>query len=284
MNQNKHIERSNKESTKIFDNRSLEVDYRTLQSILKPGKSVLDVGCGTGAISKDIAKIVGPKGTVLGIDNTAKFIEGGKATYSDVQNLELKHVDLFDFETEQKFDLIIAARVLQWLNNPKEALLKMKSLLNENGIVSILDYNHNTIEWIPEIPKSMRSFYTTFLKWRSDAGMNNGIADDLTELLKAAGFHSIEKNNSNEHYEDSRTDFKTKIGIWSQVAGSKQMVDEGYLNDELRLKAIEEYDEWVAHKAISMTMKLNEVRGRTINYTPAEKPRKFDPEAYNEYI
>ena len=262
MNQNKHIERRGKVTTKIFDNRSLEVDYRTLQSILQPGMSVLDVGCGTGAIAKDIAKIVGPKGTVLGIDNTSKFIESGKSTYKDVHNLALKHVDLFDFKPDLTFDLIIASRMLQWLNNPKEALLKMKSLLNENGIVSILDYNHNTIEWVPEIPNSMRSFYTTFLKWRSDAGMNNGIADDLPELLKAAGFHSIEKNNSDEYYDKSRSDYKTRIGIWSKVAGSKQMVDEGYLDDALRLKAIEEYDQWVAHKAISMTMKLNEVRGK----------------------
>ena len=40
------------------------------------------------------------------------------------------------------------------------------------------------------------------------------------------------------------------------------MVEEGYLDNDLRLKAIEEYNEWVDNKAISMTMKLNEVRGR----------------------
>ena len=39
------------------------------------------------------------------------------------------------------------------------------------------------------------------------------------------------------------------------------MVSEGYLDNNLRLKAIKEYNEWVENKAISMTMKLNEVRG-----------------------
>jgi ubiquinone/menaquinone biosynthesis C-methylase UbiE len=261
MKENKHIQRDGQVATKIFDNRSLKVDYRTLESILKQGMTVLDVGCGTGAISKDIANVIGNAGKVIGIDNTEKFIESGKVTYESIQNLELQHCDIFDFHPNQKFDLIVSARVLQWLSNPKDALLKMKSLLKPNGIISILDYNHNNLEWNPEPPESMKDFYRTFLKWRNDAGMNNGIADDLPNLMKEIGMDSIEKINSDEHYEKQRIDFKSKVGIWSKVAGSVQMVEEGYLSNDLRLKAIEEYNEWVEYKAISMTMKLNEVRG-----------------------
>lgn len=243
MESNKYIERDGETATKIFDNRSLEVDYRTLKPILREGMAVLDVGCGTGSISKDIAIIVGNAGSVTGIDNTEKFIESGKATYKSVKNLELIHCDLFDFEPNQKFDLIVSARTLQWLNNPKEALLKMKSLLLPNGQISILDYNHHNLEWNPEPPESMQDFYKAFLKWRSDAGMNNGIADDLPDLMLEIGMGSIQKINSDEHYERHRTDFNSKVGIWSKVAGSCQMVEEGYLDNNLRLKAIEEYNE-----------------------------------------
>ena len=262
MKDNKHIERGGQEAAKIFDNRSLKTDYRTLEPILQKGMLVLDVGCGTGAISKDIANFIGEKGKVIGIDNTEKFIESGKVTYKNVKNLELIHSDVFDFDPKQKFDLIVSARVLQWLSNPKDALIKMKSLLKPNGQISILDYNHDKLEWIPEPPESMKSFYKTFLRWRTEAGMNNGIADDLPNLFKEIGLNTVEKINSDEHYEKNRSDFKSKVGIWSKVAGSKQMVEEGYLDNDLRLKAIEEYNEWVDNKAISMTMKLNEVRGR----------------------
>jgi ubiquinone/menaquinone biosynthesis C-methylase UbiE len=261
MKDNKHIERDGLEATKIFDNRSLKVDYRTLEPLLKEGMLILDVGCGTGAISKDIANIVGKSGKVIGIDNTEKFIESGKITYQNIKNLELLHTDIFDYEPNQKFDLIVSARVLQWLNNPKDALIKMKSLLKPNGQISILDYNHNNLEWNPEPPESMKSFYKTFLQWRTDAGMNNGIADDLPLLFEEIGLSSIEKINSDEYYTHKRTDFKSKVGIWSKVAGSVQMVEEGYLNNNLRLKAIEEYNDWVENTAISMKMKLNEVRG-----------------------
>ena len=262
MKDNKPMERDAQIVTKIFDNRSLKVDYRTLEPLLEIGMFVLDIGCGTGSISKDIANIVGNPGRVVGIDNTEKFIESGKETYKEIRNLELKHVDLFDFETNERFDLITSARTLQWLNNPKAALLKMKSLLKPEGRISILDYNHNTIEWHPEPPASMIAFYKTFLRWRNDAGMNNAIADDLLDLMKEIGMVEIEEINSDEHYDRHRNDFNSKVGIWSKVAGSKQMVEEGYLDDNLRLKAIEDYDEWIDNKAISMTMKLKEVRGK----------------------
>jgi ubiquinone/menaquinone biosynthesis C-methylase UbiE len=261
MKANKHIQRD-EQATKIFDDRSLANDYKNLTSILKPGIKVLDAGCGTGSISKDIATIVGVNGKVTGIDNTESFILSGKKSYQNVTNLELIHVDLFDFNPEEKFDLIISARVLQWLSNPKEALLKMKSLLKPNGQISILDYDHTNLDWNPSPPESMQAFYNTFLKWRQDAGMNNRIGEDLPNLLEEAGFHSVEKINSDEFYSEKRLDYKSKIAIWSKVAGSLQMVEEGYLENELRLKAIEEYNHWVETEAISMTMKLNEVRGK----------------------
>lgn len=260
MKANKHIQRNGQESTKVFD-RSLANDYRHLSSILKPGMKVLDIGCATGFISKDIAEIVGKNGKVTGIDNTESLILNGREVHQKVTNLELIHVDLFDFNPEEKFDLIVSARTLQWLSNPKEALVKMKSLLKPNGQISILDYDHTNLNWNPSPPESMQEFYNIFLKWRQDAGMNNRIAEDLPNLLEEAGFHSVEKINSDELYTKEREDYKSKIGIWSKVAGSSQMV-EGYLDNDLRLKAIEEYNHWVETKAVSMTMKLNEVRGR----------------------
>jgi ubiquinone/menaquinone biosynthesis C-methylase UbiE len=263
MKENKHIEREEKGATEMYDNRSLENDYRTLKPILKKGMIILDVGCGTGAISKDIAKIVGEKGRVIGIDNTKKFIESGKKNYGDIKNLDLIHSDLFDFQSEEKFDLIISARVLQWLTTPKEALLKMKELLKPSGQISILDYNHEALDWKPSPPKSMQDYYKIFLEWRKNAGMNNKIAEDLSDMMNEVGLSSIEVLNSNEHYERENENFEYNVGIWSKVAsGLNQIVEEGYIENEYRLQVIEEYNEWVEKEAISMTMKLNEVRGK----------------------
>ncbi|MBB6273964.1 ubiquinone/menaquinone biosynthesis C-methylase UbiE [Pedobacter cryoconitis] len=259
---NKTIQRDHQTTNKIFDNRSLEKDYATLIPVLKQGLRVLDIGCGTGAISKDIAERVGPEGFVIGIDNTEKFIVSGKESYQTNLNLELLHHDLFSYEPEEKFDLIVSARTLQWLNNPKEALQKLKTLLKPGGQLSVLDYNHEQLSWEPQPPESMLAFYRTFLKWRADAGMNNHIAEDLAGYFEETGFQEIEVFNAEEVYRRQDNNFLQRIGIWSKVAGSTQMVEEGYLSDELRLKAIEEYEQWIVAGAEQMTMKLKEVRGK----------------------
>lgn len=260
---NKPIHRENSSSTRIFDNRTLETDYATLVPFLEKGLRVLDVGCGTGAISRGIAERVGTTGSVVGIDNTEAFITSGEESCRDVPNLELKHVDLYDFNPEEKFDLVVAARVLQWLTHPKEALKKFVSFLKPGGAISVLDYNHEALEWTPEPPESMKIFYQAFLSWRADAGLNNRIAEDLAACFAETGLHSIQTFRADEVYKKNDDNFIERAGIWSKVAGLKQIVDEGYLSEEARLKAIEEYDEWVEKDAECMIMKLKEVRGRT---------------------
>ena len=258
---NKEIRRDGQSSTKIFDERTVEVDYRTIVSLLRPGMHVLDVGCGTGSISNGIAKYVGDNGRVTGIDNTAHFIASGKETYSKTKNLALMHVDLFNFNTDEKFDLVVSARTLQWLSNPGEAIARMKHFLKPGGILSVLDYNHSALEWTPSPPKSMTDFYKTFLRWRADAGMNNLMGDALYDLFVQNGLSDVQVFESNEVYTRDAENFSSRVGIWSKVAGLKQIVDEGYLHEADRVKAIQEYENWIEHTAQGMIMKLKEVRG-----------------------
>lgn len=258
---NKEIHRDGKSSTKIFDERTVEVDYRTIVPLLHQGMRVLDIGCGTGSISNGIAKYVGNNGRVIGIDNTAHFIESGKETYSTTTNLTLMHADLFNFKEEEKFDLVVSARTLQWLSNPGEAIAKMKQFLKPGGILSILDYNHSALEWTPDPPKSMADFYKIFLQWRADAGMNNLMGDALYDLFVQNGLSNVQVFESNEVYTRGAENFSSRVGIWSKVAGLKQIVEEGYLHEADRVKAIHEYNEWIEHSAQSMVMKLKEVRG-----------------------
>ncbi|SEW53023.1 class I SAM-dependent methyltransferase [Chitinophaga arvensicola] len=246
----------------ILDSRSLQNSYSTLLPLLHKGMRVLDVGCGTGAISAGIAAVVGEQGTVVGIDSSAHLIAKGKTDHADLTNLILQEADLFAFAPEEKFDLIVSARVLQWLSNPREALVKFRSLLNPGGHISILDYNHTQLEWTPAPPDSMLRFYKAFLDWRADAGMDNEIADHLAAHFEELGFHSIATLNADEVYTRGAPHFAEKAGIWSKVAELRgpQVVEGGFITEAERLQAITEYQAWLDTDAEKMVMKLKDVR------------------------
>lgn len=250
----------------VLDNRTLQKDYSTLIPVLKNGLRVLDVGCGTGAISKGIAERVGKNGFVVGIDSSEHLVTKGIDYFKSTANLELIPVDLFEYVPEEKFDLIVSARVLQWLNNPKEALIKFKEFLKPDGQISILDYNHTMLEWKPEPPASIKKFYKAFLDWREDAGMDNEIAEHLPDYFNELGFHSIEVINSDEVYQKGENNFTDKAGIWLHVASLRgpQMVQNGYISEEERLQAIEDYSIWIKDKAELMIMKLKEIRAKSL--------------------
>ena len=255
----KFIDRKDQQANKIFERRTLASDYRTLRPLLKPGLSVLDVGCGTGTLTNEVASHIGD-GTIIGLDNTASFIDIGKEHYAETENLDLVCVNIFNYQPPHQFDLIITARTMQWLTDIPKALKLFKSWLKPGGQISILDYNHMAIVWDPAPPETMQEFYRTFLRWRADAGMNNQVADEVATLLQQQGFESIETINADQVYHKGEADFETNLGIWIKVAQSKQMVTEGYITDELRLQAIADYTHWIETEARSMTLKMNDIR------------------------
>jgi SAM-dependent methyltransferase len=224
---------------------------------------VLDVGCGSGAITKGMAEHVGSNGCVIGIDTSSELIEQARLSHKDLTNLSFEKQSIFEYQPAEQFDLIASARTLQWLNNPMEALTKMRSLLKPGGIISILDYNHEKIEWQPAPPDSMKFFYAQFLAWRQDAGMNNHIADDLVNMFSSIGLKKITIADAGELCSIEDVEFLETAGIWKKVAETRgqQMVRDGYVTGQERLNAIRDYSAWLEEDGQSMNLYLRAVSG-----------------------
>ncbi len=139
----------------VLDERSLESSNANLLPVLKEGQRVLDVGCGSGAITEGIAKKVGEKGWVLGVDRSPELIDLAKNKFGHIPNLAFDQTDILDYHTDLRFDIITTARTLQWIANPLPVIGKMITLLKPGGLLCVLDYNHNLIEWKPQPPQSM---------------------------------------------------------------------------------------------------------------------------------
>src|SRR5439155_67113 len=83
------------ETAAILDRRSLARDHRRLAAMLRPGQRVLDVGCGTGAITRGIVEAVGPGGRVLGVDANRELIDAARRAHGAVAGLELDVQDAY---------------------------------------------------------------------------------------------------------------------------------------------------------------------------------------------
>lgn len=248
----------------IINNRSLAASNKRLAELLKPGMSVLDVGCGAGAITFGIAQSVGRNGEVLGVDNNPRLIEEANNRHGDDgSNNGYEVADTYALQYKNRFDIVTSSRVLQWLSQPEIALRQMIEAAKPGATILILDYNHEKIQWAPEPPPAFRFFYEQFLNWRRGAGMRNAIADELESMFTEAELTDIHISIQSETTVKGNHNFEEMIGIWAEVAASRglQMVDDGYLSEDQRLAAEREYRQWVASAAVSQTMYLLAVKG-----------------------
>lgn len=251
-------------SGQILNARSLWSAYRHLADTLRPGLDVLDVGCGTGAITRGMAAAVAPGGSIVGTDVNARFIAEAQRTHGNIPGLSFAICDAQRLPFRDRFDVVTAARMLQWLADPLEALQSMAAALKPGGWMAILDYNHEKVAWQPPPPQSMQTFYQAFLRWRAEAGMDNAIADHLPGLCATIGMVDILEMPQHEVTRRTDADFAIRIGLWADVAASRghQMVADGIISEARRAAAEVDYRTWMRDSAESQTLYLISVGSR----------------------
>ena len=118
---------------------------------LRPGLSLLDVGCGPGSLTFDLAARVAP-GRTLGVDAAAAAIEAARtdAASRGVDNIEFRRADVLDLPAEdERFDVVHAHQVLQHLADPVGALRAMGTLCTPDGLVAVRDADYAAMTWYP---------------------------------------------------------------------------------------------------------------------------------------
>lgn len=106
---------------------------------LKPGMIILEVGCGTGHMACELAKYLGPKGTVIAIDSSQEQIEKAKTTAQKlgITNIEFHVCDVFDIpQLNQSYDATYGRWVIEFTQEPDVALATMYQSLKPGGILA----------------------------------------------------------------------------------------------------------------------------------------------------
>ena len=118
---------------------------------LRPGLDLLDVGCGPGTISVDLARLVAP-GRVVAIDAAADVVEAAQAEVAaaGIDNLEVRIGDVYALDLpDASFDVVHAHQVLQHLARPVDALREMRRVCRPDGVVAARDSIYRAMTWTP---------------------------------------------------------------------------------------------------------------------------------------
>jgi SAM-dependent methyltransferase len=157
---------------------------------------LLDVGCGPGTITRDLARLVAP-GEVLGIDPSAEVI--AQASDLATGNVRFEVGDVYALEGQ--YDVVHAHQVLQHLPDPVGALMAMRRLARPGGVVAVRDADYEAMTWYPAEPRLDR--WLTL--YREVARRNAGEPDAgrfLVAWAHAAGFTDVRASASAWCYAD----------------------------------------------------------------------------------
>ena len=112
--------------------------FPTLQ--VGEGDTVVDVGCGFGDTAIELAKIVGPDGSVLGVDCCDAFLEFGRrdAAIEGVKNISFVEADVQTYPFEPVHDFCFSRFGTQFFENPVAGLRAMRSSLKPGGMMTMI--------------------------------------------------------------------------------------------------------------------------------------------------
>jgi ubiquinone/menaquinone biosynthesis C-methylase UbiE len=203
---------------------------------LKSGQRLLDVGCGPGTITLDLASLLAP-GLVVGIDAAFDVVEPAARRAGSVE-FAMGDTYALPFDDES-FDVVHAHQVLQHLSHPVAALVEMRRVLRVGGIVAMRDSDYGGFVWAPREPLLDRWLHL----YHQLTARNGGEANAGRYLLgwaQAAGFRDIRPSSSTWTFADpeSRSWWG---GLWADrvqlSAFATQVVAYG-LSDATELGAI----------------------------------------------
>ncbi|GAA2806719.1 methyltransferase domain-containing protein [Kitasatospora paracochleata] len=123
---------------------------------LRPGQAVLDVGCGPGTITADLADLVGPSGRVIGVDSSAEVLAEARAHAAErgAANLAFEVADVYRLPYgDGEFDVVHAHQVLQHLADPVAALRELRRVTAPGGVVAVRDADYAAMAWYPQPPE-----------------------------------------------------------------------------------------------------------------------------------
>lgn len=143
------------------------------------GKTILQYGCSTGNLTKELAELVGSNGRIYAIDFAKHKVSFTDNKTKELQNVTVHHhpsLEEFNFVPDKMFDFVYSVGMLSYMQNPEAILKQLSKYVKEDGKIVFVDYD-NFFYFIPNV------------KWIEDDEM-------LKNLFRGAGFEVLIERRS----------------------------------------------------------------------------------------
>jgi ubiquinone/menaquinone biosynthesis C-methylase UbiE len=209
-----------------------------LQAGLRQGMRVADFGCGVGATTRMLAEMVGPSGSVIGIDvnkaqleQAAAWCAMGGLTNTDFTQASASSTGL----PRDAFDLVYCRFLLLHLTDPVSCLREMREVLTPGGILFVEDGDLASAGSLP--PSSLHAFADLFNRLGPVHGVDYSLANNLYHLVKSVGF----SHPKLEIHQPALLEGEDRYFLqWSVAEAGPAFVDAGLITSERLERSLSE--------------------------------------------
>ena len=160
---------------------------RATRAILKlrPGESVLDVGCGPGFLAAEMADEVGPRGRVVGIDVSPDMLALAREQCGRFGQIDIRDGDAIALPfADAMFDVVISTQVYEYVHDIAKALGEVTRVLRLGGRLLVVATDWESSVWANSDEARMARVLEA---WR-EHGAESRLPRKLPKLLRDAGF------------------------------------------------------------------------------------------------
>jgi ubiquinone/menaquinone biosynthesis C-methylase UbiE len=193
MNKNQYVHGySAREADRLNDQANTLDDLIHHDTIFPEGSMVLEAGCGVGAQTKIIAK-KNPESKFISIDQSEESIEQAKKLCEslNIKNVEFGKSDIYKLPyPDEYFDCIFICFVLEHLSDPLKALIELKRVLKNSGLIMAIEGDHGSTFFFPD-SKFAHQAIECQIKIQKHNGGNSNIGRELFPLLNTIGLRDV---------------------------------------------------------------------------------------------
>ncbi|MFC2002596.1 class I SAM-dependent methyltransferase [Chloroflexota bacterium] len=113
---------------------------------IKQGMTVIDLGCGSGAFTTFVARVVGEQGKVYAVDIQPAMLKQlerklSKAEHRDIKNIELRQASAYELPfADESVDLVYMVTVLEEIPDRGKSLREVRRVLKMGGTLAVTEF------------------------------------------------------------------------------------------------------------------------------------------------